>query len=54
MALLNGAAALAFYWLLPVGDGEVHLGNTLFFLFLLTLLVVLYDRYRPHYVARHG
>ena len=54
MALLNGAAALAFYWLLPVGDGEVHLGNTLFFLFLLTLLVVLYDRYRPHYIARHG
>jgi hypothetical protein len=54
MALMNGAIVLAFYWLLPVGDGEIHLGNTLFFLLLLTLLVVLYDRYRPHYLARFG
>ena len=26
--------------------------NTFFFVFLITLLVTLYDRYRPEYVAR--
>ena len=31
---------------------QLHLGNALFFLLLLTLLVTLYDRYRPLYVTR--
>ncbi len=33
------------------GDG-IHLGDGLFFALLLSLLVVLYDRYRPIYLAR--
>jgi hypothetical protein len=52
MALLNAGAAAIVYWLLPGGDRSIDLGSTLFFLLLLTLLVVMYDRYRPHYLAR--
>jgi hypothetical protein len=54
MALLNAGVVLVVYWILPGGDRSINLGSTLFFLFLLTLLVVLYDRYRPHYLARQG
>ncbi len=52
MAVLNAGATAVVYWLLPGGERSINLGNTLFFLLLLTLLVVLYDRYRPHYLAR--
>jgi hypothetical protein len=52
MALVNGGVAVVAWLLLPDGEGELHLGNALFFLLLLTLLVTLYDRYRPLYVAR--
>jgi hypothetical protein len=52
MAVINGGIVLVIFWILPGGDDSINLGNTLFFLFLLTLLVVLYDRYRPHYIAR--
>ena len=52
MALVNGGVAVVAWLLLPDGEGELHLGNALFFLLLLTLLVTLYDRYRPLYVTR--
>jgi hypothetical protein len=35
------------YWaLLGPDDGQLRLGNTLFFVLLLTLVMVLFDRYR--------
>ena len=52
MALVNGGVAVVAWLLLPNGEGELHLGSALFFLLLLTLLITLYDRYRPLYVAR--
>lgn len=39
-------------WLLGRGQGRLQSGATLFFLALLTLMVVLYDRYRPVYRTR--
>jgi hypothetical protein len=33
-------------------DGSINLGNASFFALLLTLLVTLFDRYRPVYLAR--
>lgn len=46
-----GLVALSAY-LLPQYDGRIDLTNTLFFALLLTLLVVLYDRYRVVYLER--
>jgi hypothetical protein len=50
LALANGAIVL-------VGEAfdredELHLGNTLFFVLLLTLIVTLYDRYEPFHGVR--
>jgi hypothetical protein len=50
LALANGAVVL-------VGEAfdredELHLGNTLFFVLLLTLIVTLYDRYEPFHGVR--
>ena len=42
-------AIVVFYELLGT---SVNLWNTFFYLLLITLLVTLYDRYRPEYVAR--
>jgi hypothetical protein len=52
MAVINLAIVVVFYLVLPLRSGSINLGNTLFFVLLLTLLVVLYDRYRPYYLAR--
>ena len=54
MAVINFALVLLYSFILPAGDsdGSINLGNTLFFVLLLTLLVVLYDRYRAVYDAR--
>ena len=51
MALMNLGIALVASWLLP-GDRDLHVGATLFFLLLLTMIVTMYDRYRPRYLAR--
>jgi hypothetical protein len=37
---------------LTSGDEEFHLGNTIFFVLLLTLIVTLYDRYEPFHGVR--
>ena len=38
----------------PSPTGRLHVGNALFFVFLLTLLVTLYDRFRAISIARFG
>lgn len=49
---INIGLVVAADLLLPIRNGEIRLGNTLFFMLLVTLLVTLFDRYRPIYVAR--
>jgi len=52
MAAVNAGLALLAFYLLPHTEDSIDLGSTLFFLLLLTLIVVLYDRYHPRYLAR--
>lgn len=52
MAAVNAGLTFIAYKLLPNSDGSIHLGNTLFFLLMLTLIIVMYDRYHPRYLAR--
>jgi hypothetical protein len=52
MAVINAALVAAALLVLPSGDGSINVGAALFFLLLLTLLVTLYDRFRPYYLAR--
>jgi hypothetical protein len=52
MAALNFGLVVASWLILPSADGSIHLGNTLFFLLLITLLITLYDRFQPYYLAR--
>jgi hypothetical protein len=52
MAGINFAVALGLVLLSPSLDGEVELRSLLFFVVLLTLIVTLYDRYRPFYDRR--
>lgn len=55
MAVVNLGIVVAFALLLvPLRfvDAGINLGNTLFFALLLTLLVILYDRYQPVHAAR--
>lgn len=49
---VNAGIALLMRYLLPIGEGRLDLGDTLFFLFLLSLMVTLYDRYHPIYDKR--
>ncbi len=51
--VVNGAIVFALRWLLP-GDRTFNRGAALFFVFLVSLLIALYDRYRPIYLARFG
>jgi hypothetical protein len=52
MLAVNGLLALAFIQIAPSRDSTINRGSLLFFLFLLTLLVLLFDRYRPFYKRR--
>jgi hypothetical protein len=52
MVAVNFGLVLIYTFLLPEFDGSINLGNTLFFVLLLTLLVTLFDRYRPFYDMR--
>lgn len=45
MSAVNLGLILLFNFFLPRYDGSLNLGNTLFFVLLLTLIVTLYDRY---------
>ena len=52
MMTVNGVLAALFILLEPGGSGSIGRGDLLFFLFLLTLIVLLYDAYRPMYRKR--
>jgi len=52
MAAVNFGLVLIYSFILPRFDGSINLGNTLFFVLLLTLLVTMFDRYRPFYDKR--
>jgi hypothetical protein len=55
MAAANLGALLLAVWLLSRDDGEsLRLGNTMFFVALLTLIVVLFDRFRDLGRRRHA
>jgi hypothetical protein len=53
MIVVNWFFILVYAFLIPT-DGEINVGNTLFFVLMLTLLVTLYDRYRAVYDIRFG
>jgi hypothetical protein len=46
-----GLTVFAFY-MLPLTDTSIDLGSTLFFLLMLTMIIVVYDRYDPRYLAQ--
>jgi hypothetical protein len=50
--LMNVGLVLMADWLLGRGDGDLNLGNALFFVLLLSLLTLLDDRYRPVHDVR--
>jgi hypothetical protein len=52
MAAINAGIIVAFDLLAAWRDRSFHVGAALFFALMLTLLIVLYDRYRPIYLAR--
>lgn len=54
MVVVNLATVLVFYALLGGNEVKIRLGNTAFFVALLTLIVVLFDRYRQVSRMRRG
>ena len=52
LSLVNTGLIFLFSVLLPTWDGSINLWHALFFGLLLTLIVTLYDRYRPIHLAR--
>jgi hypothetical protein len=48
----NSAIVVAADVMLPLGGGSLQRASTLFLLLLVTLIVMLFDRYRPIYLAR--
>ncbi len=52
MAVVNALVVAVFFAILPFTGGSIDTPATLFAVLLLTLLVTLYDRFRPYYVAR--
>ncbi|MEO8328381.1 MAG: hypothetical protein ABI586_00110 [Candidatus Nanopelagicales bacterium] len=47
LAGVNVVLVIAANWLLDISSGDIEVGATLFFILLLTLIVTLYDRFRP-------
>jgi hypothetical protein len=54
MGVANALTVAVFFVVLPIGDGRLDVLSTLFSVLLLTLLVTLYDRFRPYYLARRA
>jgi hypothetical protein len=52
LAIVNSGLVILANWLLDRGPGDIQVGNTLFFVLLLTLIVTLYDRFQPVYRVR--
>lgn len=53
LGVINLAAGLVYMWITPAGDDHISRFAVLFFTALLTLILTLYDRYRPVLEARH-
>lgn len=47
-------AVLAILWVILPGDRSFHWAAALFFVFMLSVMITMYDRYRPIYLARFG
>lgn len=56
MVAINMGLAAGLFWILPdaTGDYSIRLGNSLFFFFLVSLLVTLFDRFRAIANMRNG
>ena len=54
MAAVNALIVAAFFAVLPFTGGSIDTPATLFAVLLLTLLVTIYDRFRPYYLARRS
>lgn len=54
MAAINSGLMVAADVILPLRNGDIQLGNALFSMLLITLLITFYDRYRPIHVAREA
>lgn len=54
MGIVNALVVAAFLAILPFTGGSIDTLGTLFGILLLTLLVTLYDRFRPFYLARRA
>lgn len=54
MAVLNVGLTLTFLWIIPMELTRMSAQTTLFFLLLITLIITLYDMYRPKYLVRTG
>lgn len=52
VALANMIIVLGYHLLFRQGDGSLHPGTTVFFLFLVSIIIALFDRYRPIYLRR--
>jgi hypothetical protein len=52
VALANFIIVLVYDVIVRRGEGSLHVGATLFFLFLISIIIALYDRYRPIYLRR--
>lgn len=52
LSALNVAIVVVAHWSLRQGDGGLNVPAALFFLLLLTLIVTMYDRYRPVFDVR--
>jgi hypothetical protein len=54
MAVLNIGLTITFLWIIPMELTRMSAQTTLFFLLLITLIITLYDMYRPKYLVRAG
>jgi hypothetical protein len=54
MAVVNTLVVAAYVVILPFVDGAIDVPATLFSVLLLTLLVTMYDRFRPYYQVRQA
>jgi hypothetical protein len=52
--VVNTLVVAAYVVILPFVDGAIDVPATLFSVLLLTLLVTMYDRFRPYYQVRQA
>jgi Ca2+/Na+ antiporter len=52
VALANILVVVAFDLILSRSNGHFQIGTTIFFVFLISIIIALFDRYRPIYLRR--